>query len=169
MNESDELKKSDYGTTVVATNKRTLRRNTFFDRVQKEAAKPIVLRELIERLIKGDYIPDLVPRSAKNRERVIREKTRHAYTHKDLGYLKEGTISVSFDEDDDLINQIRKNKSIPETEKQQLIMSRRGQGRFRAELERIEAGCRVTRVRDRAHLRASHIKPWQRSTNEERA
>jgi hypothetical protein len=39
---------------VVATNKHTRRRGSFFDVVQKEAAQPIVLRELIERLIHSD-------------------------------------------------------------------------------------------------------------------
>jgi hypothetical protein len=57
---------------------------------------------------------------------------------------------------------------ISETEKQQLIQARRGQGLFRARVELLEAGCRVTGVKDRAHLRAGHIKPWRNSTNMER-
>lgn len=58
---------------------------------------------------------------------------------------------------------------VSETEKQQLIQARRGQGLFRARLELIESkGCRLTGVRDRAHLRASHIKPWREATNAER-
>jgi hypothetical protein len=99
---------------------------------------------------------------------VIRVRTRDAYTRPDLGYLKKATTSVFREEDDDVINQIRKDKSISETEKEQLIKSRRGQGRFRDEVACIEAGCRVTRVRVPEHLRASHIKPWRNSTNEER-
>jgi hypothetical protein len=57
---------------------------------------------------------------------------------------------------------------IPETEKAQLVLARRGQGLFRARVEMIEARCRLTGVADRAHLRASHIKPWRHSTNAER-
>lgn len=60
------------------------------------------------------------------------------------------------------------NSDISETEKQQLIQARQGQGLFRARVELLEAGCRVTGVNDRAHLRAGHIKPWRDSTNEER-
>lgn len=57
---------------------------------------------------------------------------------------------------------------IPETQKPQLVLARRGQGLFRRRVELIERGCRLTGVTDRAHLRASHIKPWRHSTNEER-
>jgi hypothetical protein len=54
------------------------------------------------------------------------------------------------------------------TEKQQLINARRGQGLFRSRVELIEPACRLTGVKDRAHLRASHIKPWKFATNAER-
>lgn len=57
---------------------------------------------------------------------------------------------------------------IPVTEKEQLIQSRRGQGLFRSRVELIEAGCRVTGVTAREHLRASHIKPWRSSENAEK-
>jgi len=50
----------------------------------------------------------------------------------------------------------------------QLINARRGQGLFRARVELIERGCRLTGVTDRSHLRASHIKPWRTATNAER-
>ena len=46
------------------------------------------------------------------------------------------------------------------TEKLNLVRSRRGQGVYRENLEKIEQSCRVTGVLDRRHLRASHIKPW---------
>lgn len=39
-----------------------------------------------------------------------------------------------------------------------MIKARRGQGRFRAWVMRIEPRCRVTGIDDPAHLRASHIK-----------
>ena len=63
---------------------------------------------------------------------------------------------------------IRHRVDIGETEKEQLIRARRGQGRFRQELEVWEAGCRLTQVTDRAHLRASHIKPWSKSNDSEK-
>ncbi|WP_225310907.1 HNH endonuclease [Vibrio fortis] len=54
------------------------------------------------------------------------------------------------------------------TEKKQLIKSRRGQGIFRRRLEAIELECRVTKLKDKRHLIASHIKPWSHSNNQER-
>jgi hypothetical protein len=55
-----------------------------------------------------------------------------------------------------------------ETEKVQLIRSRNGQGLFRANVRLNETYCRVTRVNDPKHLRASHIKPWRDATNFEK-
>ena len=39
--------------------------------------------------------------------------------------------------------------------------ARRGQGRFRTNLESVESSCRLTGLLDRRHLRAIHIKPWR--------
>jgi putative restriction endonuclease len=70
--------------------------------------------------------------------------------------------------DDSVEQAIESRNDIPETEKQQLIMARRGQGRYRAYLESIEKCCRVTGVSNRTHLRASHLKPWRHSTDVEK-
>jgi hypothetical protein len=53
-------------------------------------------------------------------------------------------------------------------EKESLIRARRGQGRYRQDLERVEIGCRLTGTIDRRHLRASHIKPWWISNDQEK-
>lgn len=64
---------------------------------------------------------------------------------------------------------IKNNTTIDTTEKQELVLARRGQGKFRRNLEQIEDCCRLTGVRDRRFLRASHIKPWRLcETNHER-
>jgi hypothetical protein len=57
---------------------------------------------------------------------------------------------------------------IGETTKLQLIRSRNGQGLFRANVRLNETFCRLTRVSDPKHLRASHIKPWKESTDTEK-
>ncbi len=54
------------------------------------------------------------------------------------------------------------------TTKEQLVKSRRGQGIFKANVRLNEKGCRVTGVTDPTHLRASHIKPWKDSDDEEK-
>jgi putative restriction endonuclease len=54
------------------------------------------------------------------------------------------------------------------TERELLVKARIGQGQFRDELLGFWHGCAITNV-DRADLlRASHIKPWRSSTNQER-
>jgi putative restriction endonuclease len=63
---------------------------------------------------------------------------------------------------------IRLAPDIAETEKEQLVKSRRGQGLFKSRVETIEKGCRLTGVTDRSHLRASHIKPWRSCSNAEK-
>ncbi len=66
------------------------------------------------------------------------------------------------------IEKIEKDHALTETEKKQVIISRRGQGEFRKRVSRIETCCRITHVQERAHLVASHIKPWRVSDNKER-
>lgn len=55
---------------------------------------------------------------------------------------------------------------INETEKEQLVLARRGQGRFRRNI--TDRVCRVTGISNPEYLVASHIKPWRVATNEER-
>lgn len=57
---------------------------------------------------------------------------------------------------------------VPETERAQLVMSRIGQGRFREGLIQAWGGCAVTGTTQIDVLKASHIKPWRHSSNEER-
>ncbi len=66
------------------------------------------------------------------------------------------------------VEKVEKDDSIPVTEREQVIQSRRGQGKFRARVANIERFCRVTRVDRLEHLIASHIKPWSVSDNKER-
>lgn len=54
------------------------------------------------------------------------------------------------------------------TEKQELLKSRVGQGRFRSLVIRLRHNCYVTGISDTRFLRASHIKSWQVSNNRER-
>lgn len=61
-----------------------------------------------------------------------------------------------------------KEQEIESTEKDQIIKARKGQGRFRKNVEKIENKCRVTGVKNKSFLIASHIKPWKSSSNAER-
>ena len=64
---------------------------------------------------------------------------------------------------------IQSNTSVPSTEREAVILARRGQGLFRQRVSRIEQMCRITKVDNPAHLRASHAKPWRDcNSNDER-
>lgn len=70
--------------------------------------------------------------------------------------------------EDHLIKQIEAKPGLAATEKEALVLARRGQGRFREGVQSIEKFCRVTRVENAEHLRASHCKPWRDSNDSER-
>jgi hypothetical protein len=72
--------------------------------------------------------------------------------------------------DDELadIMKVSQDTSIDVTEKETLIKARRGQGKFRKNVESIESKCRLTQIKDVSFLIASHIKPWRAATNKER-
>lgn len=67
-----------------------------------------------------------------------------------------------------LRQELERDISINETEREAIVLARRGQGLFRRRVSELEARCRVTRVSEPEHLRASHCKPWRDSSNEER-
>lgn len=64
--------------------------------------------------------------------------------------------------------QIESDAALTATEKESIVLARRGQGLFRQRVQQIETRCRITLVDRPEHLRASHCKPWRDATNEER-
>lgn len=94
-----------------------------------------------------------------------------------IDYIFEPNKSSSFkfaledknkNEEENEIKKIKENKNISETEKVTLIKSRIGQGKYRNDLIKIWKGCSVTEVKSTNLLKASHIKPWVKSNNQER-
>ena len=79
-----------------------------------------------------------------------------------------GNAEIQNDADDVLEKGIMGRTDIGATMKIQLTKSRRGQGIFKANVRLNETCCRVTGVTDRRHLRASHIKPWSMSSDQEK-
>jgi putative restriction endonuclease len=63
---------------------------------------------------------------------------------------------------------IESDSQIPDTDREALIVARRGQGLFKQRVMQIERSCRITGVCNPIHLRGSHCKPWRDSSNEER-
>jgi putative restriction endonuclease len=71
--------------------------------------------------------------------------------------------------EDHIANRIAATGDLAETQRDALIMARRGQGIFKANVRRVERRCRVTGVDRTEHLIASHTKPWRDcASNEER-
>lgn len=63
--------------------------------------------------------------------------------------------------EDQVQDQIRAERVIESTDIEVVITARRGQGLFRKNVELWENACRVSGVRDKRLLIASHIKPWR--------
>jgi len=66
------------------------------------------------------------------------------------------------------IEAIENDSSLSKTERRALVLARRGQGKFRADLFAAWGACALTGVETSALLRASHIQPWAKSTNRQR-
>lgn len=89
----------------------------------------------------------------------------------DRASLLKFLARLDVDEVDNILEDLEPPESTveDETERQQLKKSRLGQGKFRDELMvEFESTCPLTGVSIPELLRASHIKPWRHSTNQER-
>jgi hypothetical protein len=80
--------------------------------------------------------------------------------------------TVVVDQDQDPVaradREVFARTDIGPTDKQTLVNARRGQGLFRERVIQLEGKCRVTGVELVDHLRASHIKPWKDSSDQEK-
>jgi hypothetical protein len=74
----------------------------------------------------------------------------------------------SITQDADQISDILHSSNLSQTEKETLIKARLGQGKFRKSLIGFWKSCSVTGYTNTRMLKASHIKPWSQSSNEER-
>lgn len=78
-----------------------------------------------------------------------------------LRLIRLGPTGLNRPTADEVEDEIDHDQNLPDTERNALIKARRGQGRFRASVERIAGSrCLLTSIDDHRLLRASHIKPW---------
>jgi len=90
-------------------------------------------------------------------------------TRVDIPLIQHELSPVNEDQSEYEINlEIEARKLDGDLEKIQITKARRGQGIFKANVRLVENHCRVTGVSNIKHLRASHIKPWSASNNEEK-
>jgi hypothetical protein len=66
------------------------------------------------------------------------------------------------------VEEIKRRSDLAPTQKERLVQARLGQGKFRRDLLRYWDGCAVVGCKAGAVLRASHMKPWSKSTDVER-
>ncbi|WP_216369769.1 HNH endonuclease [Ramlibacter montanisoli] len=80
-----------------------------------------------------------------------------------------GDADSSTSEVEQDLDQIRGRADIPATTRDQLVLARVGQGKFRRDLERVfKNRCAATGLGLRQALRASHVLPWRSATDEQR-
>ena len=88
--------------------------------------------------------------------------------------INKNTLETFKIENKDLINderefsKVRNKENLTETEKQNIILSRKGQGIFRKNLIKLYGKCCLSGFEFEKLLIASHIKPWKFSNNIER-
>lgn len=78
-------------------------------------------------------------------------------------YLENTSESIEKD-----LDEIFSDDKLSETVRKSLVKSRIGQGEFRKKLISKWRGCTITGYKDVTLLRASHIKPWRKSNDDER-
>jgi len=86
-------------------------------------------------------------------------------------YWIENGLNLDLDDLDKVqqdVGEIDGDQSLSNTEKETLTKARKGQGQFRNDLIDYWEGCSITGCKEVGLLRASHIKPWKYSKNEER-
>ena len=77
-------------------------------------------------------------------------------------------VEIASDPGAEILGDLEALSTLSETERQSLVLSRVGQGEFRAQLVSYWNGCAVTGANCIPLLKASHIKPWRESNNKER-
>jgi putative restriction endonuclease len=87
-----------------------------------------------------------------------------AFDHRVLAH--GGANSLTFEVVNELLEdaverRIVEDLQLEDTVKKTIILARRGQGKFRDNVEAVEQSCRLTGITNRSLLIASHIKPWR--------
>jgi predicted restriction endonuclease len=80
--------------------------------------------------------------------------------------VRGGSNSLTFEVVSEILDDIEQRRieadlQLDDTVKKSVILARRGQGRFRSNVEAIERSCRLTGITNPSLLTASHIRPWR--------
>lgn len=92
--------------------------------------------------------------------------TLHQQMDQHLEQATSGVGLVQWEEHE--LAQVQNDTTLRETDRQAIVLARRGQGLFKKRVMELEQSCRITGVDRVEHLRASHCKPWRDASHEER-
>lgn len=116
-----------------------------------------------DKKIEGVYVYSL-----QTEKRKIVEEAILQYKDQDSS-LEELIALIQPDLNTETLNNLLLDPKLSKTEREAIVKSRVGQGKFRDDLEEYwEGRCAVTGLSMTEILRASHIKPWRNSDNYER-
>jgi hypothetical protein len=79
-----------------------------------------------------------------------------------------GYYTGNIDKVESDVQEVKTRNDLTPTQKEALIQARRGQGQFRQALLEYWGGCAVVGCAVQSVLRASHVKPWSKSSDTER-
>ena len=148
--------------------------------VKKQDIRIFIKKDFVEKDIlvftsKGNNCFDLVTiHQSSTRFRVydlaIGGKANYLLTNQLPGQIQSANEELESieSENDQHEEELRQRSHKGATEILQLVKARRGQGVFRDNVTALGAKCRLTGVDDLRYLRASHIKPWRKSTDQEK-
>ena len=165
-------KPAEFGTAGDYWNKEGWILPVFWTRLTP-AVRPRDMMETLGRLLPSKYSPINPTSGVGNQnaylaavpESVFVAVVANAEFDKDTlarGGLKIPTYRAIAEVLDDVAQrQILDDPDLASTIKESLIQARRGQGKFRANVEAIDRSCRITGVSKPSLLIASHIKPWR--------
>lgn len=131
----------------------------------------ITIENRIVRLKDNKTYEDLVPfiKVDINNDRYNKEYFFDLFaTSKNYIYNSSSEQIQAFTNDIELIKQVQNLTNLTQTEKNQIVAARVGQGFFRRNLIIDCKFCPITLVNETSLLVASHIKPWRASDNIER-
>lgn len=137
------------------------------------------LRFLSQHHLIDDKLTESSIKKIIEKENLIRSGRRYYTKEKDINnfksalnkflkYIREDSNLRIYAEIENKVSEIKNDRKISSTEKQSLILSRIGQGKFRNELIDYWNGCSISKLENVNLLVASHIKPWRESNNLER-
>lgn len=138
-----------------------------------QVVSPKAMIDVLGPLLPKRHSPFNLSNGAGNQKAYLAEISRNLFevitastTFDAITLHRAGSNSLSFEVVNELLEDVVERRiaidlTLDDTVRRSIIQARRGQGKFRANVEAIERCCRLTGVSNPTLLIASHIKPWR--------